>query len=209
MELGILALLVARVEDAGPGAMKVLGPLGIRPTQYRALQADCHARCEADSALKEAYARALAKARTGDLTRPLSAADFAEQSHGERVAKVPTYLMEQGRAAPQNPSAVIPSPARKLGNSPWAKHQFGAANVVTSGVNSEQPGMPVSSPAQGPAADRETPELSVEWREHLAQLARTAPAHDQPASDFRGTAPAHQVPMGADLPFAKRPAEPK
>ncbi len=28
-----LARLVARVEDAGPGVMKVLGPLGMRPSE--------------------------------------------------------------------------------------------------------------------------------------------------------------------------------
>ena len=53
-DLASFASLVARVEDAGPGAMKVLGPLGIRPSQYAKMLASFRARANEDPALRAA-----------------------------------------------------------------------------------------------------------------------------------------------------------
>lgn len=87
------ARLVARVEDAGPGVMKVLGPLGMRPSEYVKLRAEWEAWAASEPAHRAELDRELAAARLEDLRAPLELIEVAEAGPGERAIEVPTYLM--------------------------------------------------------------------------------------------------------------------
>lgn len=92
-----LARLVARVEDAGPGVIKVLGPLGMRPSEYVKLRAQWEAWAAAGSTLRAELDRELAAARLEDLRAPLEPIEIAETVPRERSIEVPTYLVAGGK----------------------------------------------------------------------------------------------------------------
>ena len=80
------------MEDAGPGVMKVLGPLGMRPSEYVKLRAEWEAWGAADPRLRAEFDDALAAARLEDRRVPLERIDIAEAKPRERAIEVPTYL---------------------------------------------------------------------------------------------------------------------
>jgi len=71
-DITTFASLVAQVEDAGPGVMGVLRPLGMGPAQYAKMLAEWRARMERNPALQAAFDGALAAARRGELRVPLT-----------------------------------------------------------------------------------------------------------------------------------------
>ena len=94
MNATLFARLVAQVEDAGPGAMRVLRPLGLTPSQYVKTVADWNARMEADPSLRAAFDRALLAARQEAPGVPLVMADLMEESLEEPVVALPSYLFQ-------------------------------------------------------------------------------------------------------------------
>lgn len=98
-DLASFASLVARVEDAGPGAMKVLGPLGIRPSQYAKILASFRGRANEDPALRAAFEGALAAARRGELRAPTTLSPSAAPAPLQQQA---SYQL-MGAAAPKPP----------------------------------------------------------------------------------------------------------
>lgn len=93
MNSALLARLVAQVEDAGPGAMRVLQPLGLKPSQYVKMVADWNAHLEGNPSLQAEFARALSTARQAVPRVPVVAADLAEGSLEGPAPAVPSYLL--------------------------------------------------------------------------------------------------------------------
>ena len=93
MNSSLFARLVAQVEDAGPGAMRVLQPLGLKPSQYVKMVADWNAHLEGDPSLQAEFARALSTARQAVPRVPVVAADLVEGSLDVPALAVPSYLL--------------------------------------------------------------------------------------------------------------------
>lgn len=100
MNSTLFARLVAQVEDAGPGAMRVLSPLGLKPSQYVKMVADWNAHLEGNPSLQAEYARALSTARREVPRVPVVAADLVEGSLEGPVVAVPSYLLPDPPRAP-------------------------------------------------------------------------------------------------------------
>lgn len=99
MSSTLLARLIAQVEDAGPGAMRVLQPLGLKPSQYVKMVADWNAHLEGNPSLQAEFAQALSAARQAVPRVPLVAADFAAGSVERPAQAVPSYLLSDGPQA--------------------------------------------------------------------------------------------------------------
>jgi hypothetical protein len=106
MNSALFARLIAQVEDAGPGAMRVLQPLGLKPSQYVKMVADWNARLEGNPSLQAEFARALSTARQAVPRVPVVAADLVEGSREGPAIAVPSYLLPDRPRAP--PAAGAP-----------------------------------------------------------------------------------------------------
>ncbi len=112
-DITTFASLVAQVEDAGPGVMRVLRPLGMGPAQYAKMLAEWKARMERSPALQATFDGALAAARRGELralltgTAPSRAVAPAQQAASFQRAPV---------AGPRNESTA-PQHAKLAGTS--------------------------------------------------------------------------------------------
>ena len=93
MNSALLARLVAQVEDAGPGAMRVLQPLGLKPSQYVKMVADWNAHVAGNPSLQAEFALALSTAREAVPRVPVVAADLVEGSLEGPALAVPSYLL--------------------------------------------------------------------------------------------------------------------
>ncbi len=93
MNSALFARLVAQVEDAGPGAMRVLQPLGLKPSHYVKMVADWNAHLAGNPSLQAEYAQALATARQAVPRVPVVAADLVEASLEGPAPAVPSYLL--------------------------------------------------------------------------------------------------------------------